>query len=102
MEKILTIDGRQVRFKSTAALPLHYATHFGSDVLADSLGLKENKGENTIQMFRMVWTLAYCADKTIPPLEEWIEGFESFPIYSIFPKLNDMFWETVRGVAEKN
>lgn len=102
MEKILTIDGREVRFKSTAALPLHYATHFGSDILADSLAMGESKGENTIQMFRMLWTMAYCADKTIPAMEQWLDGFENFPIYMIFPELSEMFWAAMRGVTGKN
>ena len=103
MEKIIAIDGRDVRFKSTAALPLHYATHFGSDVLMDALSLTdENKAASTIHMFRMIWTMAYCADKTIKPLEQWIEEFESFPIYKVFPELDDMFWASVKGVTKKN
>ena len=102
MEKVISIDGRQVRFKATAALPLYYATHFNSDVLANALNMNDNKGENTIQMFRMIWTMAYCADKTIKPMEQWFEEFENFPVYKIFGELNDMFWGTVKGTTEKN
>ena len=35
MEKILTIDGQDVRFKATAALPLQYKAQFGRDLFAD-------------------------------------------------------------------
>ena len=35
MEKILTIDGRQVRFKSTGAFLLRYKMQFGRDAIAD-------------------------------------------------------------------
>jgi hypothetical protein len=81
MEKTLTIDGRQIRFKASAALTLHYATHFGSDALADALGAGKNTGANTLFMYRLVWSMAYCADKSIPPMEEWVDGFESLNIY---------------------
>lgn len=102
MEKIITIDGRDVRFRATAALPLYYATHFNADVLYDAATLGDNKAENTIKMYRMVWTMAYCADKTIKPLEQWLNDFESFPIYRIYGELNSMFWSTVKGVSIKN
>jgi hypothetical protein len=102
MEKILTIDGQDVRFKATAALPLHFATHFGSDVLNDALKLGDDQGANTVLMYRMVWTMAYCADNTIKPMEQWFDEFNSFPIYKIFGELNTMFWDSVRGIALKN
>jgi hypothetical protein len=107
MEKIITIDGRDVRFKATAALPLYYATHFDSDVLQDCLPLQEqpvkkNRVHNTIIMYRIIWTMAYCADKSIKPMEEWFEDFNNFPIYQIFAELNSMFWASTKGVAEKN
>ena len=33
MEKTLTIDGKQIRFKSTAATLIRYKTQFGRDFL---------------------------------------------------------------------
>lgn len=101
MEKVIRIDGQDVRFKSTAALPLLYSQRFGSDVLNDALTLHNDQGENTMQMFRMIWTMAYCADRSIKPLEQWLDGFDSFPIYSVFQELNDMFWMSITGITEK-
>ena len=40
MEKILTIDGRQVKFKSTGAFLLRYKAQFGRDALQDILKLQ--------------------------------------------------------------
>lgn len=35
MEKIITIDGRDVRFRATASLALIYKAHFNRDLMAD-------------------------------------------------------------------
>ena len=40
MEKILTIDGRQVKFKSTGAFLLRYKAQFGRDALQDMFALQ--------------------------------------------------------------
>ena len=102
MDKTIKIDGRDVPFKANGAIPLIYATAFNSDLLIDALGVKENKSANTLLMYRQVWAMAKAADKSIPALEAWIEGFENFPIYKIHPELADMFWGSCRGVTEKN
>ncbi|HMM31783.1 MAG TPA: hypothetical protein PKB13_08395 [Clostridia bacterium] len=102
MEKVINISGQDVRFKATAALPLHFATHFNEDVLASAFEMKKNRGENTLLMYRMVWTMAYCANKEIKPLEQWLEDFDSFPIYAVYAQLSDMFWSSIKGVVPKN
>lgn len=45
MEKVLTIDGRQVPFKSTGALLLRYKAQF-RDALQDIFKLQEVLGDN--------------------------------------------------------
>ena len=40
MEKTLTIDGREVRFKSTAATPLRYKAQFGKDYFSEILKME--------------------------------------------------------------
>ena len=101
MEKVIRIDGQDVRFGMTAALPLYYAKYFGSDVYRDALTMGADQGANTTLMFRMIWTMAFQADKSIKPLEQWIEGFNSFPIYKVFNELSDMFWMSITGPAGK-
>lgn len=102
MEKIINIDGKEVRFKSVAALPLHYAIHFSSDALADALEVGKDKGANTVFMYRLVWAMAYCADKTIPPLEQWAEGFENLNIYKVYNETSNLFWDSLKGISSKN
>lgn len=102
MEKILTIDGRQVRFKSTAALPYQYAAQFGRDIFADMVDIGADRAQNTMLMCRVIWIMAYAADKSILPMEEWLESFSGMPVYSVYGELNEMFGQSIRGVLEKN
>lgn len=41
MEKTITIDGRDVRFKSTAATPLRYKAQFHKDFFTEVLKLAQ-------------------------------------------------------------
>lgn len=89
MELNLTIDGRQVPFKSTAAFILRYKAQFGRDAIRDLSKLQEmvKEGEEPdlesldLQMFyEMVWVMAKAADPTIPPPLDWLDSFSEFPL----------------------
>lgn len=100
MEKILTIDGRQVKFKSTGAFLLRYKAQFGRDALQDIFKLQgaiDNKGQikdigalDLEIIYDLVWTLAKTADPSIPLPLEWLDGFSEFPLNEIVPELNDL------------
>lgn len=105
MEKTLTIDGKQVRFKSTAATPLRYKAQFGSDYFADLMkmfplvNMKDDIEKLNYEALRLIdfevfyniiWALAKTADKTIPEPIEWLDGFDEFPILEILPQLQDL------------
>lgn len=100
MEKILNIDGRQVKFKSTGAYLLRYKAQFGRDALKDIYKLMGAMGEdNKITnidaldlevLYDIVWTLAKTADPSIKPPLEWLDEFSEFPVMDILPELTDM------------
>lgn len=100
MEKILNIDGRQVKFKSTGAYLLRYKAQFGRDALKDIYKLMGAMGEdNKIAnidaldlevLYDIVWTLAKTADPSIKPPLEWLDEFSEFPVMDILPELTDM------------
>ena len=117
MEKTLTIDGRQVAFKSTGAFLLRYKSQFGRDAIQDIYRLKEAINEDAgddedkvkdIQKldleigFNLIWTLAKTADPTIPPPMDWLDTFGSFPLQEILPPLVEMIFEAMGAtVASK-
>ena len=120
MEKLISISGQDVRFKATGGLPLRYKTQFGRDLFADMAVLEEavpveeekalpgkpkradkteKKAEaatmdmsklDTELFYNIAWTMAKCADPSIPPVLEWLDEFESFPVFDVFNELQDM------------
>lgn len=106
MEKTIIINGKQVAFKSSGAIPLRYKSQFGRDFFKDllSLGLTELNFEGMneqeqIEVIRQIdfdlfyniaWTFAKTADKSIPEPIEWLDQFDTFPIIEIVPELTDL------------
>lgn len=106
MEKTLIIDGKEVTFKATGALPKRYKMQFGRDFFADLFGMestikKKNISADDIRkidfdvFYDIAWTLAKTADNTIPDPLTWLDGFETFPIIEIMPELQDMLSATI-------
>lgn|SRR5690625_293420 len=115
MEKTLEIDGRNVKFKSTAATALRYKAQFGSDFFLDLLKMKpildavekdldfDELDYDTLKhldfelFYRIIWVLAKTADKTIPEPIEWLDTFSEFPINEILPELQDLISKSFQG-----
>lgn len=110
MEKILNIDGRQVKFKSTGAYLLRYKAQFGRDAFKDIYKLMGVMSEdNKIAdidaldlevLYGMVWTLAKTADPSIPPPMEWLDDFSEFPIMDILPEVQDMILSCITSTVQ--
>lgn len=111
MEKIIKIDGRDVRLKATAGFMYRYKAQFGREYLADVIALEDaarkgNKAEkakafNFTTMYNIIWTLAKTADDTIPPPQEWLDTFDFFPVLQIFSEIKPMLDSSER-VDRKN
>lgn len=110
MEKILTIDGRQVKFKSTGAFLLKYKAQFGRDALQDIFRLQNaiNTDTNEIKdlsaldlevFYNLIWTLAKTADPSIPPPMEWLDSFSEFPLIDIIPEVVDMIFSCLKSTT---
>ncbi|WP_124728803.1 hypothetical protein [Staphylospora marina] len=113
MEKTLIIDGKQVRFKATAALPLRYKAQFGRDFFSELLkmGAIEKLGNmDTTNVTRadldgldfevfynVAWCMAKTADPSIPDPITWLDQFDEFPMIEIIPELQDMLLATIQG-----
>lgn len=106
MEKTIEIDGKQVPFKSTGAVPKRYKMQFQRDFFNDLLSMgvtninfEEISEEQKIEAIRkmnfdmfydIAWTFAKTADSKIPEPLTWLDSFESFPIIEILPELQEM------------
>lgn len=118
MEKTLTIDGKEVRFKTTAATTLRYKAQFGSEFLQDIMKMYpliklQEKGATTEDLeleiikqidfetlHNIVWVLAKNADKSIPEPIEWLDTFDEFPLMDILPELMGLIEKSL-GTSKK-
>ena len=111
METTITIDGRDVRFKSTAATPLRYKAQFQSDFFADlmkmhalsKLSLDTNEMDYEALkhidfevFYNIIWAMAKTADKSIPEPLTWLDDFDEFPLFDIIPELQDLIMKNLQ------
>lgn len=112
MKQNIEIDGRQVAFKASAAIPRIYRMRFHRDIYKDlrllekSIG-KENEGESNLDLFSLemfeniAFVMAKHADSSIPDTpEEWLDEFSTFSIYQVLPKLIELWGLNVQTQVE--
>lgn len=112
METTIKIDGKDVRFKSTAAVPLLYRRKFNRDLFRDTQTVGAAMNGQTagtglpVQAMATFENLAYimakhAAPDTVPDTpEEWLDGFSVMPIYAIFPIILDLWSGNMKGLEE--
>lgn len=99
MTKTVTIDGREIKLKSTALTVYKYREVFGSDLVVDmqklqeSINNKDELGTMDLTVFmKVAYIFAKSADPTIEETcEEWLDTFETFSIYEVMPEIMDIW-----------
>jgi hypothetical protein len=101
--KTVEIDGKEVPFRASAAIPRIYRIKFGRDIYKDLASLEKAIGENTeevsnldmfsLEMFENIaYIMAKHADPAIPDSpEEWLDAFNTFSIYQVLPKIIELW-----------
>ena len=116
MIKQIEIDGKQVSFKASAAIPRIYCMKFQRDIYKDLKALEKSIGDNSeessnldmfsLEMFENIaFVMAKHADASIPNTpEEWLDGFNTFSIYQVLPQLIELWGVNVQTdvKAKKN
>ena len=103
MEKTIEIDGKQITFKSTGAIPKRYKMQFGRDLFADlfKMGISKDMAEEDIRkinfdvFYDIAWTFAKTADPDIKDPITWLDGFDVFPIMDLVPQLQELIAQTI-------
>ncbi len=103
MKQNIEIDGKQVSFKASAAIPRIYRMKFHRDIYKDLRALEKSIGDGTeensnldvfsLEMFENIaYVMAKHADPSIPDTpEEWLDEFNTFSIYQVLPKLIELW-----------
>ena len=112
MIKNIEIDGKQVAFKASAAIPRIYRMKFQRDIYKDLKALEKSIGNNSeessnmdmfsLEMFENIaFVMAKHADASIPNTpEEWLDGFNTFSIYQVLPQLIELWGLNVQTDVE--
>ena len=104
IQKNITIDGIDVPFKASAAVPRLYRLKFRRDIYQDFAALQKSVGENTeessaldIERLEVFENIAYIMAKHAAPEnvpdnpDDFLEQFNTFSIYEILPQLIDLW-----------
>ena len=112
MIKNIEIDGKQVPFKASAAIPRIYRMKFQRDIYKDLKALEKSVGDNkeehskldmfSLEMFENIaFVMAKHADPAIPNSpEEWLDEFNTFSIYQVLPQLIELWGLNVQTDVE--
>ena len=110
--KKIDIDGKQVSFKASAAIPRIYRLKFQRDIYKDLRALEKSIGNGdeaesnldlfSLEMFENIaFVMAKHADPGIPDTpEEWLDGFNTFSIYQVLPQLTESWGLNVKTDVE--
>ena len=118
MDKTITIDGREVKFRATARTPRLYRMITNRDMIRDmnslSKAFKETKkkkdegalGDLTTEHLMIFEDCAYVmarhATPDMPELtaDDWLDTFNMFDIYEIFPHIFELWNLNTAQTAE--
>ncbi len=112
MVKKIEIDGKEVAFRASAAIPRIYRMKFQRDIYKDLAALEKAIGDNTeevsnldmfsLEMFENIaYIMAKHADPSIPDSpEEWLDDFNTFSIYQVLPKIIELWGLNVKVDVE--
>ena len=106
------IDGKQVPFKASAAIPRIYRIKFNRDIYKDLRSLEKAVGEGdeensnldlfSLEMFENIaYVMAKHADPNIPDTpEECLDEFNTFSIYQVLPSIIELWGLNVQTEVE--
>ena len=113
IKKTITVDGIEVPFKASAAVPRLYRLKFRRDIYRDFSELQNNvqaeyeeSSALDIESLEVFENIAYIMAKHADPEnvpdnpDDWLERFNTFSIYEVLPQLIELWGLNVETQAE--
>ncbi len=104
IRKNILIDGKEVAFKASAAVPRLYRLKFGRDIYRDFAALQTDVNESgeenstlNIESLEVFENIAFVMAKHADPEnipdnpDDFLEQFNTFSIYEILPQLIELW-----------
>ena len=113
MTKKINIDGKDVMFKASAAIPRIYRLKFHRDIYKDLRDLEKavdssSEEQSSLDLFSLemfeniAFVMAKHADPTAVPdsPEDWLDEFNTFSIYPVLPEIIELWGLNVQSEVE--
>lgn len=113
MTKKINIDGKDVMFKASAAIPRIYRMKFHRDIYKDLRDLEKavdssSEEQSSLDLFSLemfeniAFIMAKHADPTAVPdsPEDWLDEFNTFSIYQVLPEIIELWGLNVQSEVE--
>lgn len=113
MTKKINIDGKDVMFKASAAIPRIYRLKFHRDIYKDLRDLEKavdssSEDQSSLDLFSLemfeniAFIMAKHADPTAVPdsPEDWLDEFNTFSIYQVLPEIIELWGLNVQSEVE--
>ena len=113
MTKKINIDGKDVMFKASAAIPRIYRLKFHRDIYKDLRDLEKavdssSEEQSSLDLFSLemfeniAFVMAKHADLTAVPdsPEDWLDEFNTFSIYQVLPEIIELWGLNVQSEVE--
>ena len=113
MTKKINIDGKNVMFKASAAIPRIYRLKFHRDIYKDLRDLEKavdssSEEQSSLDLFSLemfeniAFIMAKHADPTAVPdsPEDWLDEFNTFSIYQVLPEIIELWGLNVQSEVE--
>ena len=110
--KKIEIDGKEVLFRASAAIPRLYRIKFRRDIYKDLAQLEKAVDQNveegsmldtfSLELFENIaYMMAKHADPSISDTpEEWLEDFNTFSIYQVLPQIIELWGLNIESEVE--
>ena len=115
MTKKINIDGKDVMFKASAAIPRIYRLKFHRDIYKDLRDLEKavdssSEEQSSLDLFSLemfeniAFVMAKHADPTAVPdsPEDWLDEFNTFSIYQVLPEIIELWGLNVQSEVESD
>ena len=114
MEKTLTIGGKTVKFKTNGLALLTYKREIGRDLIPDLFSIYGGRKEieavqkegkvyaeklNAEVIYDVAYVFAKIADNSVGSRDEWLRGFDTFPIADVALEIVPMVTECITSDA---
>ena len=113
LTKTVNIDGKDVTFRASAAIPRIYRNRFHRDIYKDLSDLQKSVGEGdpeastldglSLELFEDIsYIMAKHADPQNGPdtPDEWLDQFGTFSIYQVLPEIIELWGLNVQTQVE--